>query len=109
MCVLLSPEKGSRFQSLQRSRKVRPASRAIRSSFGWPHVSKRGRECLKLAVNDPVMVRDGGLGDEVGVLVEAEMLSGDGEGPQVLTRWELAKRRNDDFDHEAACGVPLLT
>jgi hypothetical protein len=32
MCVLLSPVKGSRFQSLQRSRNVMPASRAIRSS-----------------------------------------------------------------------------
>jgi len=32
MCCLLSPVKGSRFQPLQRSRKVNPASCAIRSS-----------------------------------------------------------------------------
>ena len=55
--------------------------------LGWPHVSKRRRESLKLAVHDPVVVRERDLRGDV-ILLETEMVWGHRERVDGLARRE---------------------
>src|SRR4051794_26895219 len=65
----------------------------------WPDVAKRRREGLRLAIEEPVMVRPRVLGHDVD-LVEAEMDRTHVERDDGLARGKSLPRRNDDLDHE---------
>lgn len=93
---MLSPVKGERSQPAHRSRSVRPASRAMRSSSdGHTYRDRRPQLAHDRPLGDEV-VRRGLLGDEVGVTVVSHVARGVGEHPGVLAGWQAAKLGDAD-------------
>jgi len=104
MWLRLSLVKGSRFQSLHRSRDVIPAVRAIRSSSDGETYRCR-REGLEVTIDHPVTVRGRELRRDV-VVLEAKMRRGHGERMDRLAGQQTLELRGVDLDDEAASWVP---
>src|SRR5829696_6239786 len=65
-----------------------------------PHIAKRHRIPLELAVDGPVVMRDQALRGDV-VLVKAKPGRAHGERPYGLAGWQSPEVGHHDLDHEA--------
>jgi hypothetical protein len=103
-CCLLSLVKGSRVQSLQRSRRVIPASRAMRSSSDGQSHSRQSRH--EVQRRRPVVVREGDLRGDVVLLDGCRRCGSCGRGTPCRGRTRSSPARSPAARRRAPAAGP---